>query len=83
MGTTAAFPAWGRLAARRASSLALVPHAVFPPNQEQPFVTRLFDESCTLDEYLITRPDFSDHTLKVNTSALHEGVRKSGATIAE
>lgn len=49
---------------------ALVPHAVLPPNQEQPFVTRPFDESFTLDEYLITRPDFSDSTSSVANAVL-------------
>ena len=59
--------------------VALVPHAVLPSNPEPTFVIRSFDESFTLDEYLISRTDFSDSTSAVANGALREAALSMNA----
>ena len=56
--------------AQQSLGAALVPGATLQPQAEPNFVTRPFDESFTLDEFLITRTDFSDQALEVTKSAL-------------
>ena len=58
---------------------ALVPLVALPPAPEPRFVTRPFDESFTLDEYLITRPDFSDSTSAVAITVIREAVLATNA----
>ena len=56
--------------AQQSLGAALVPTATLSPQSEPTFVSRLFDESFTLDEFLITRTDFSNPALDVTKSSL-------------
>jgi len=56
---------------------ALIPRPALPAGENPALVSRLFDDSFTLDEFLITRADFSDSALQVAKDVLVEAARLS------
>ena len=58
--------------AQQSLGAALVPTATLSSQAEPSFVTRPFDESFTLDEFRISRADFSNQALEVTKSALRD-----------